>query len=322
MTADLQMKLRRLMDDHGERHQRFQARYREKSDQLLARLLPVVDGAALERLSQAGLRLDAGLLTMMANDRQSCEEELASLALRPGGGSEAHGGGTSEDLVKLEEHLNALQPFLKNCFQHPRFAQLLLDGYGTNDYPKRFWHLSYYLDRRAAQELEELCGGRSFASIRREAVQALEASQVLKQRIKSLKERQRTVDSVARRKSTLEDRLQRHPQLWLSLARRKLLDVLEADFIESLEKCRVLAPDEAFQWRLSHELCREHCDLETRFLRPAREAQQAGKRGICQELLEEYEALTEVLKRFEQPRESRETIDWNALIYQKTDGPP
>lgn len=316
MTADPQTKLRRLVEEHGKRHQRFQARYREMTDKLLAGLLPRLDAATLEQLAGVGFFLGDDLLTKMANDRQRCEEELADLAQKLGEGEEAADGeAVPQELDKLEEHLNALKPFLKRCFEHPRFGQLIVEGYGTDEYPKRFWHLSYYVDRRAAQEIEELCGGRSFASIRREAVQALEASQVLKQRIESLKERQRTAETVARQRKTLQERLQRHPGLWLASARRRLQDLLEADPVGALEKCRTLAADQAFEWRLSKELCKEHWDLEVRLLKPAREALESGRRGALQTALAEYDTLVEAFKRYEQPTTRQETVDWKAFIY-------
>ena len=315
MAADSHALLGRLMDEHGKRHQRFQARYRESCEKLLAAVLPNIDPATLAKLTRAGFGFSEELLSLMHNDRQRCEEELAALAQQSAGESEPESGAVSEELVKLEGHLDALKPFLKKCFQHPRFDSLLLEGYGTDEYPKRFWHLSYYMDRRAAKEIEELCDGRSFANIRQEAVQALEASQVLKQRIGSLKERQRATATVARQRKTLQDRLRRHPQLWLAFARRKLRDLLEADPVGNFEKCRTLAAEESFEWRLCKELLKEHWDLETRFLKPAREAQQNGLRGSCQKMLEQYETLAEAMKRFDQPAANQEAIDWNALIY-------
>lgn len=315
MERELEGKLRRTSDEHGRRHKRFQAMYRERCDRLLETLLPRLDAEALARLSQVGLSFSDDLLSMMEKDRQRCLDELADLTRQFGDELDPDSSEPFGELDKLEEHLCALQPFLKTCFQHPRFEKLLLEGYGTEEYPKRFWHLSYYIDRRAAQEIEELCGGRSFESIRREAIQALEASQVLKQRIETLKQRRRETAGAAGQKRTLEERLSKHPQLWLSLARRRLLESLEADPAGAFEKCRTLAAEESFAWRFSKELCKEHWDLETRLLKPAREALKNGLKGTCRKLLEEYESLAGAIRRFDQPAADKESIDWSALIY-------
>lgn len=311
-------KLHRISDEHRRRHQRFQAKYREQCDRLFEVLLPQVDAEALTRLTQIGFRFQDDLLTKMERDRKHCLDELAKLDEQFG--EELNSVANDEpflELDKLEEHLDALQPFLKKCFQHPRFEALLLDGYGTSHYPKRFWHFSYYADRRAAQEIEELCEGRSFKSIRREALQALEASQVLKSRIETLQQRRREMVAAVRQKRALEERLRKHPQFWLTLARRQLLELLDADPVAGFEKAQAVAPEESFAWRLSKELCKEHWSFETRFLAPAREALEDGRRGTSQKLLNEYEALAESVQKFDQPNSAQESIDWNALIYRE-----
>lgn len=308
-------KVESLSEEHQKRHRHFQALYRDRSARLLETLLPEVSPEALGRLSRVGFGLGGEILKTMTGDRKRCEDELASVEQRWAEESHSTTERVAEELDKLEEHLAALQPFLKRCFEHPRFDSLLLEGYGTDQYRKRFWHLSYHMDRRAALEIEEMCDGRSFASIRREAVQALEASQVLKQRIATLKERQRGLVSLAQQKKTLQSRLERHSELWLTLARRKLLELLENDPVGTLEKCGSMAPDELFEWRLFHELCKEHWSLQGRFLDPAREAARKGLKGTYQSLLDEYSSRVEAMRRFGEPVERQEGIDWRALIY-------
>ena len=213
-------------------------------------------------------------------------------------------------------HYDNLQPFLKKCFQHPRFDNLLLDGYGSDKYKKRIWHLSYHIDRRAAREIEEMCGGRSFSSIRMEAVQALEASTVLKERIRALKEKRRTQASTLKRKRTLESRLESHTQVWLDSARRRLLEELEENPAR-IEKILALHPESGFEWRLAKELIEEHKSLKEKFLDEAHEALENGRGGRCDFLLMKYEQSSAALKRFDRPDAPKESIDWKSFLYQE-----
>ncbi len=315
MASDPRRRLDQLIDEHTERHQRFQANYRGKTENLLARLLPNIETSTLVALSDAGFAFGAEMIQSIERDRHRCEAELAALEQSHSTEDGARPGGVGTELEKLEEHFVALQPFLKKCFDHPRFDELLLEGYSTDQYSKKIWHLSYYLDRRAAKEIEQLCDGRTFPVIRREAIQALEASNVLRERIRSLKERKQKLASIAGQKKKLRDRLESHQQIWLASARRRLHDLLEKNPENSLEKCLELCADEAYEWRLAKELCKEHWDLKSRFLQPARVAQDKGLKASSCKLLQDYEPLAEAMKRFDHPTAPRETIDWKSFIF-------
>jgi hypothetical protein len=315
LAADPAALLDRLTDEHGKRHQRFQANYLEKTEKLLACLLPNVEASTLERLSEAGFGFAKEMLQSIERDRERCLAELAALEQQSSVFDDGGSAGVADELKKLEGHFDALQPFLKTCFNHPRFDELLIEGYGTKEYSKKVWHLSYYLDRRAAKEIEKLCDGRKFSAIRREAIQALEASNVLKDRIRSLKERKKALASMASQRRKLQERLDSHQQIWLASARRRLHALLESDPEGSLEKSRALCPEEAYHWRLAKELCKEHWNLETRFLKPAREARQQGLMATCVKILNEYEPLVEAMKRFDQPTAPGEAIDWKSFIF-------
>ena len=161
-----------------------------------------------------------------------------------------------------------------------------------------------------------MCGGRSFSSIRMEAVQALEASTVLKERIRALKEKRRTQASTLKRKRTLESRLESHTQVWLDSARRQLLEELEENPAR-IEKILALHPESGFEWRLAKELIEEHKSLKEKFLDEAHEALENGRGGRCDFLLMKYEQSSAALKRFDRPDAPKESIDWKSFLYQE-----
>lgn len=307
--------LRTLLTEHEERHRRFLADYRQKSDRLLQALLPDIETGTLRKLPELGFSFAEKLIERIEKDRNRCIKELEALKqdsiLEQAGGP----GSVDKELAKLSGHYDTLQPFLKKCFQHPRFDNLLLDGYGTDQYSKRIWHLSYHIDRRAAREIEEMCGGRSFSSIREEAIQALEASTVLKERISALKEKRRLQNATLRRKRTLESRLESHTQVWLDSARRRLLEDLEENPAHSIDKILAVHPELGFEWRLAKELIQEHQSLKEKFLDEAYEALNHGRGARCDFLMMKYESTSAALKRFDRPDPPKETIDWKQFLY-------
>jgi DNA primase len=306
--------------EHDERSQRFLDSYREKTTALLEALVPDIETSTLLRLKTVGFRFTDGIVEKVENDRKRLEEKLEALQAHPILHEAEESGCFGTELEKLSGHYDALQPFLKKCFKHPRFDQLILDGYGTDEYPKRMWHLSYYIDRRTAREIEDLCDGRSFATIRQEAIQALEASKVLEDRIRSLKQKRKLQATTERRRRTVQSRLESHTEIWLVSARRQLLEELESDPAAFTDKLLEFSPEPAFEWRLAKEVMAEHSTLWSRFLRPAREAIDCGHTSRCDFFLKEYEHLVDSLKRFDQPDAPKETIDWKSFLYQQPPG--
>lgn len=316
MGVSRESSLRELLTEHEERHKRFLDDYRKKSNKLLKALLPNIETSTLRGLTELGFTFVEKLITKIEKDRNRVLRELEALKQHPILEEAGEHGYFETELAKLSGHYDNLQPFLKKCFQHPRFDNLLLDGYGSDKYKKRIWHLSYHIDRRAAREIEEMCGGRSFSSIRMEAVQALEASTVLKERIRALKEKRRTQASTLKRKRTLESRLESHTQVWLDSARRQLLEELEENPAR-IEKILALHPESGFEWRLAKELIEEHKSLKEKFLDEAHEALENGRGGRCDFLLMKYEQSSAALKRFDRPDAPKESIDWKSFLYQE-----
>ena len=317
MSDTREARLKVAFYEHEERHRRFLDDYRKKSDRLLRALLPDIETDTLQKLPEFGFTFVDKLVKKIEKDRKRCLEELEALLKHPILEEAGEQGYFDAELEKLSGHYDNLQPFLKQCFKHPRFDNLLLDGYGTDKYSKRIWHLSYHLDRRAAREIEEICGGRSFSSIRLEAVQALEASTVLKERIRALKEKRTVQASTLRRKRTLESRLESHTLVWLDSDRRKLLEELEENPARSIEKILEVHPERGFEWRLAKELIQEHNTLKEKFLDEAQEALEKGHGGRCDFLMMKYEATEASLKRFDRPETPKETIDWKKFLYQE-----
>ena len=316
MGVSRESSLRELLTEHEERHKRFLDDYRKKSNKLLKALLPNIETSTLRGLTELGFTFVEKLITKIEKDRNRVLRELEALKQHPILEEAGEHGYFETELAKLSGHYDNLQPFLKKCFQHPRFDNLLLDGYGSDKYKKRIWHLSYHIDRRAAREIEEMCGGRSFSSIRMEAVQALEASTVLKERIRALKEKRRTQASTLKRKRTLESRLESHTQVWLDSARRQLLEELEENPAR-IEKILALHPESGFEWRLAKDRIEEHKSLKEKFLDEAHEALENGRGGRCDFLLMKYEQSSAALKRFDRPDAPKESIDWKSFLYQE-----
>lgn len=311
MAASRESRWKARAKEHEQRSSRFLESYQENSTRLLIALVPDLASATLARLQELGFKFATGFAARAERDRVRLQTELGSLEEST---SQSDGGG-GEELEKLSEHYNALQPFLKKCFKHPRFDQLLLEGYGTEDYPKKFWHLSYYVDRRAAREIEEMCDGRSFASIRREAIQALEASKVLEDRIETLKEQRNLQEATEKRRKALQSRLESHAERWLITARRQLLEELEAEPEVFMQTLLEEFPQPAFEWRLAREIRTEHSSLRSRYLNPARELLDQKQVARFDLLLEEYDDRLGALQRFDQPGDRAETIDWKSVIY-------
>ena len=315
MTAREDTRWKTLFREHEERGNRFRKSYKEKSELLVRELAPDIEEKTLGVLQEIGFTFVGGLLKKIEKDRAALEAELDALEDKLTSELGAEPGYLGAELDKLSGHHDALQPFLKKCFGHPRFDELLLDGYGTDAYKKKIWHLSYHLDRRAAREIERMCDGRSFSSIRNEAVQALEASKVLKERIEALKLKRKLRAAAEKRKRTIQSRLESHKEIWLASARRQLLEELESNTANFLDQLLEATPEIAFDWRLSRELLAENAGLWSRFLRPAQEAWESGKRASSDLLLKEYEECAESLKRFDQPSKPKESVDWKGIIY-------
>jgi len=313
LAASRESRWKARAKEHEQRSSRFLESYQENSTRLLIALVPDLATATLAWLQELGFKFATGFAARIERDRVHLQTELSSLEEST---SPRDGG---EELEKLSEHYHALQPFLKKCFKHPRFDQLLLEGYGTDDYPKKFWHLSYYVDRRAAREIEEMCDGRSFASIRREAIQALEASKVLEDRIETLKEQHQLQVSTEKRRNALQSRLEGHAERWLVTARRQLLEELEADPEVFMQTLLEAFPQPAFEWRLAREVRAEHSSLRSRYLNPARELLDQKQVARFDLLLEEYDERLGALQRFDQPGARAETIDWKSVIYGQPD---
>ncbi|MBI3927202.1 MAG: hypothetical protein HY319_16820 [Armatimonadetes bacterium] len=274
---DLKARIQRLSSEHRRRQAEYERLCDEALQALLMTLLPDLSTQALSRAAQ--LTGTPGLGPELAEDvhreRQECRLELEALEADPMFQQRERllcpdSGEIGATLSRLEDHREALKPLLESCLSHPRFLKLLESGYGTPGYQKGFWRLCYHLDRKAASEIESRCGGKEFAEIRREVVAAMEASEILEQRIRELRDRASRVEDLEKRRKRLVKRLARLQEILLNTARWRLRRHLENDPGAVCE--RLAGHSAATDWYLRLELVTEHSRLKTDYLMPASEA--------------------------------------------------
>jgi hypothetical protein len=318
-----QKRLATLRKQHRERHDRFEFSLRKALETLLELLLPDLEESTIQEFSdRSGIVLDAKLGQEMLEDRDRCQRELKEIESDPIYLTRDQSlcpttGELNSDLAELQLHHRALQPVLKTCFKDPRFPELLESGYGTKKYKKRFWRLAYHLDRKAAKEIEEACGGRPFAEIRQDVLTALEASSILENRIKTLQQRRKDIEEVCSRRSKLKKRLQRHEEIWLNSSRWQIRRELERDPEHYFEKLQSQGrwSDELCRWRLLSELCQEHKRLKLEYLAMAAQALKDEDKSEACRLMDEYEQMESSLARFDSPATPEKRVDWKAFFY-------
>lgn len=318
-----QERLSELRKRHRERQERFDFSYRKAVEEMLALLLPDLEAATIETFkTRSGIEIDPGLADEMAADRAECLRELEAIEGHPLYLSKDRTlapttGELDSDLAELRLHHQALQPVLKTCFKHPRFPELLESGYGTKQYKKRFWRMAYHVDRAAAKEIEEACGGRPFSEIRADVISALEASSILDQRIKSLQKKRKEIEELCARRSKLKKRLRRHEQIWLTSSHWQIRRELESRPDHYFEKLQAEErwSDEVARWRLLAELCREHQQIKLDFLSEAAQALVDDNVRHATRLMDEYEDRERSLSRFDGPSASKKRVDWKAFLY-------
>jgi hypothetical protein len=164
---------------------------RQETHELSLRLLP-----GLEQLGKAheytGLDfLKPSFLDILTREREQLEQRRAELEGAPDFHvpvSESQRLAAAERR-RIQEHQAALVPLIRICHSHPRFAELLRNGYGTGRYATPFWRLSYYADRKAAAELCQKAGKKNFAALLRDYHSANDSYDVLHERLEDLQER-------------------------------------------------------------------------------------------------------------------------------------
>jgi len=317
---------RRLADcrgRHRDRQDRFELSLIDALDQLLQRMLPDLEQETLAQIAEhSGIALDLDMAEDMKRDRERCLKELEAIDSDPLYRSRETSlcpstGELDADLAELQVHHSALQPVLKTCFKDPRFPELLASGYGTPKYSKPFWRLAYHVDRAAAKEIEQACGGRPFAEIRQDVISALEASSILEQRIEDLQKRRKEIERLCSRRSQLKKKLQRHEEIWLDSVRWQIRRELEKDpdaYFESLLSVEAWS-EELSRWRVLLELVEEHRRLKEDSLVEAAAALSDSDASKAHRLLDEYEAREASLLRFERPEALEGAIDWKAFFY-------
>ena len=181
------------MTNHWVRDQiaRVEDLLRQETQELSQRLLPSLE---VEVVAQAHRRtglsfLEPSLFEILQQEREQIEARRRQLERMPEFGlsiSESQRLAQAE-FKRIREHQAALVPLIRECHGHPRFALLLKLGYGTGRYCTPFWRLSFYADRRAAEELCRRTGKKNFAALLRDYSTAMDSYETLNGRLENLK---------------------------------------------------------------------------------------------------------------------------------------
>lgn len=164
---------------------------RQETQELSLRLLPSLDREVVALAHRrTGLSfLLPPLFDILEAERQQIVERRAQLEGLPEFSlsvSESQRLAQAE-LKRIRDHQAALVPLIRECHGHPRFALLLRHGYGTGRYSTPFWRLSFYADRRAAEELCRRTGKKNFSALLRDYEAAMDSYETLNGRLDDLK---------------------------------------------------------------------------------------------------------------------------------------
>ncbi|MBX3169660.1 MAG: hypothetical protein KF760_19815 [Candidatus Eremiobacteraeota bacterium] len=181
------------MADHWLREQivRVEDSLRQETRKLSVHLLPSLDRevvALAQRRTGLSFLLPV-LFDILEAERQQIVERRQHLESLPEFAlsvSESQRLAQAE-IKRIRDHQAALVPLIRQCHGHPRFALLLRLGYGTGRYATPFWRLSFYADRRAAEELCRRTGKKNFAALLRDYETAIDSYETLNGRLDSLK---------------------------------------------------------------------------------------------------------------------------------------
>jgi hypothetical protein len=181
------------MSDRWLREQiaRVEDSYRQETRRLALALLPSLEPEVVARAHRStGLSfLLPSLFEILAAERRQLEERRLHLEGLPEyqvSVSESQRL-TQAEVKRIREHQAALTPLIRECHGHPRFATLLRLNYGTARYSTPFWRLSFYADRKAAEELCRRTGKKNFAALRYDYESAMDSYETLNGRLDSLK---------------------------------------------------------------------------------------------------------------------------------------
>ena len=164
---------------------------RQETQELSLRLLPSLDPevvALAQRRTGLSFLLPTLFDILEAERKQIVERrrQLESLPEFAVSVSESQRLAQAE-LKRIRDHQAALVPLIRECHGHPRFALLLRLGYGTGRYSTPFWRLSFYADRRAAEELCRRTGKKNFTALLRDYEAAMDSYETLNGRLDHLK---------------------------------------------------------------------------------------------------------------------------------------
>ncbi|MBM4357444.1 MAG: hypothetical protein FJ096_04965 [Deltaproteobacteria bacterium] len=173
-----------LLGQYAKRREAVAASAAMAMNELVCAMLPTFDAASMQRaVNWTGYvtLLHARPLVAMENERAKLRERLAAIEGEHRFVHREHlrdprGGKLVLELAELTQSRLAFADTLDNC-KHPRLAQLLESGYGTEAYATPFWRLSYYSDWEAGDAIvERFPGLASFSEVREAYLRARDAA--------------------------------------------------------------------------------------------------------------------------------------------------
>ncbi len=172
-----------------ERH-RLEDQFRTASQELACALLPTLTLEEIERARiYTGLDfLQPSLLNGLSIKQEQLQNERRELEQQPNFDTDPKvlQSVTEDERQRLQDHQAALLPLLRTCLGHPRFSHLLRAGYGTSKYGFPFWRMSYYRDRKAAEELCQRTSHTSFSALLHDYHSANQAYESLSLKLEGL----------------------------------------------------------------------------------------------------------------------------------------
>ncbi len=162
-----------LLGQYAKRREEIEASGTRALGELVAVLLPTLDARSCSHAAER-----TGYTTLVrGRPLEAMEEERAVLRGRLAAIEREHrfvhrsylrdprGGKLVLELAELMQSRAAVADTLHAC-EHPRFAQLIESGYGTESYTTPFWRLSYYADWEAGDAIVERFPGKTtFAEV-------------------------------------------------------------------------------------------------------------------------------------------------------------
>lgn len=291
-TVDAEAKqLQELLAENAKRREEAARQAEEEGRALSRALLPELIPAALaeaKRLAGDAFRGRNDPIRAMEEDRAQSGEELRGIEADPDYIDRDLLLADLRDQRREAEDLSAPDRDILARAKHERLERLLTSGYDTPAYPGRFWHLDYYRDWKAGDEVvEKFPGKATFREVRESILEARKTVEVFDAKLADLKGRIDRIEALAARRGELANRLENLATIHLDLARERLREYLlsgdqaaigerlgaDPGLAESFKLTRGLAAKVLYLERIGEELARQISALAESRAKLERDAQ-------------------------------------------------